>query len=150
MGSEGTGKANPHLFFVCVKLVHCVVYFRSLSQNSSVLPEEEDEKSCSESEACRHKLAADQQEVCVCETETKKMHFCLSQYQITPKGFGYVHICLCVWRIVWCCELPSYRCSRGFTERSDSRQREPDSLLLRSHRPLVLHRDPAVLHHHLP
>uniref|UniRef100_A0AAX7V9Q4 E3 ubiquitin-protein ligase n=1 Tax=Astatotilapia calliptera TaxID=8154 RepID=A0AAX7V9Q4_ASTCA len=38
---------------------------KSLSQNSSVLPEE-DEKSCSESEACRHKLAADQQEVCVC------------------------------------------------------------------------------------
>ncbi|XP_070707972.1 E3 ubiquitin ligase RNF157 isoform X2 [Pempheris klunzingeri] len=35
---------------------------KSLSQNSSVLPEEEDEKSCSESEACRHKLAADQQE----------------------------------------------------------------------------------------
>ncbi|KAJ4940844.1 hypothetical protein JOQ06_027136 [Pogonophryne albipinna] len=30
---------------------------KSLSQNSSVLPEEEDEKSCSESEACRHKLA---------------------------------------------------------------------------------------------
>uniref|UniRef100_A0A671XBP8 E3 ubiquitin-protein ligase n=1 Tax=Sparus aurata TaxID=8175 RepID=A0A671XBP8_SPAAU len=39
---------------------------KSLSQNSSVLPEEEDEKSCSESEACRHKLAVDQQEVCVC------------------------------------------------------------------------------------
>ncbi|XP_035469035.1 E3 ubiquitin ligase RNF157 isoform X3 [Scophthalmus maximus] len=37
---------------------------KSLSQNSSVLPEEEDEKSCSESEACRHKLAVDQQEVC--------------------------------------------------------------------------------------
>ncbi|XP_074519117.1 E3 ubiquitin ligase RNF157 isoform X7 [Halichoeres trimaculatus] len=35
---------------------------KSLSQNSSVLPEEEDEKSCSESEACRHKLAVDQQE----------------------------------------------------------------------------------------
>ncbi|KAG7280670.1 hypothetical protein CRUP_023289, partial [Coryphaenoides rupestris] len=37
---------------------------RSLSQNSSVLPEEEDEKSCSESEdqACRRKLPADQQE----------------------------------------------------------------------------------------
>ncbi|XP_034069383.1 E3 ubiquitin ligase RNF157 isoform X5 [Gymnodraco acuticeps] len=35
---------------------------KSLSQNSSVLPEEEDEKSCSESEACRHKLAIDQQE----------------------------------------------------------------------------------------
>ncbi|KAG9350329.1 hypothetical protein JZ751_026683 [Albula glossodonta] len=37
---------------------------KSLSQNSSVLPEEEDEKSCSESEvqACRRKLAADQQE----------------------------------------------------------------------------------------
>ncbi|XP_078135110.1 E3 ubiquitin ligase RNF157 isoform X3 [Sander vitreus] len=34
---------------------------KSLSQNSSVLPEEEDEKSCSESEACRHKLAMDQQ-----------------------------------------------------------------------------------------
>uniref|UniRef100_A0A8C3AV67 E3 ubiquitin-protein ligase n=1 Tax=Cyclopterus lumpus TaxID=8103 RepID=A0A8C3AV67_CYCLU len=32
---------------------------KSLSQNSSVLPEEEDEKSCSESEACRHKLAVD-------------------------------------------------------------------------------------------
>ena len=43
-----------------------VLCFRSLSQNSSVLPEEEDEKSCSESEACRHKLAVDQQEVCVC------------------------------------------------------------------------------------
>uniref|UniRef100_A0A8C3AUF7 E3 ubiquitin-protein ligase n=1 Tax=Cyclopterus lumpus TaxID=8103 RepID=A0A8C3AUF7_CYCLU len=37
---------------------------KSLSQNSSVLPEEEDEKSCSESEACRHKLAVDPQEVC--------------------------------------------------------------------------------------
>nr|XP_046232661.1 E3 ubiquitin ligase RNF157 isoform X2 [Scatophagus argus] len=35
---------------------------KSLSQNSSVLPEEEDEKSCSESEACRHKLAVDPQE----------------------------------------------------------------------------------------
>ncbi|XP_033466932.2 E3 ubiquitin ligase RNF157 isoform X2 [Epinephelus lanceolatus] len=35
---------------------------KSLSQNSSVLPEEEDEKSCSESEACRHKLVVDQQE----------------------------------------------------------------------------------------
>ncbi|XP_033963939.1 E3 ubiquitin ligase RNF157 isoform X2 [Pseudochaenichthys georgianus] len=35
---------------------------KSLSQNSSVLPEEEDEKSCSVSEACRHKLAVDQQE----------------------------------------------------------------------------------------
>ncbi|KAM8836580.1 E3 ubiquitin ligase Rnf157 isoform 2-T2 [Spinachia spinachia] len=35
---------------------------KSLSQNSSVLPEEEDEKSCSESEACCHKLAVDQQE----------------------------------------------------------------------------------------
>ncbi|XP_008312525.1 E3 ubiquitin ligase RNF157 isoform X2 [Cynoglossus semilaevis] len=35
---------------------------KSLSQNSSVLPEEEDEKSCSESEACRHKLTVDQQE----------------------------------------------------------------------------------------
>ncbi|KAM6898123.1 E3 ubiquitin ligase Rnf157 isoform 1-T1 [Lycodopsis pacificus] len=35
---------------------------KSLSQNSSVLPEEEDEKSCSESEACHHKLAVDQQE----------------------------------------------------------------------------------------
>ncbi|XP_047194391.1 E3 ubiquitin ligase RNF157 [Hippoglossus stenolepis] len=35
---------------------------KSLSQNSSVLPEEEDEKSCSESEACRHKLAVNQQE----------------------------------------------------------------------------------------
>ncbi|XP_034715309.1 E3 ubiquitin ligase RNF157 isoform X7 [Etheostoma cragini] len=35
---------------------------KSLSQNSSVLPEEEDEKSCSESEACRHKLAVDQEE----------------------------------------------------------------------------------------
>lgn len=33
---------------------------RSLSQNSSVLPEEEDEKSCSDSEACRHKLVVDQ------------------------------------------------------------------------------------------
>lgn len=41
------------------------LYSRSLSQNSSVLPEEEDEKSCSESEACRHKLTVDQQEVCV-------------------------------------------------------------------------------------
>ena len=43
---------------------------RSLSQNSSVLPEEEDEKSCSESEvqarASRRKLAVEQQEVCVC------------------------------------------------------------------------------------
>uniref|UniRef100_A0A3Q3KS76 E3 ubiquitin-protein ligase n=1 Tax=Mastacembelus armatus TaxID=205130 RepID=A0A3Q3KS76_9TELE len=35
---------------------------KSLSQNSSVLPEEEDEKSCSESDACRHKLTVDQQE----------------------------------------------------------------------------------------
>ncbi|XP_033974696.1 E3 ubiquitin ligase RNF157 isoform X4 [Trematomus bernacchii] len=35
---------------------------KSLSQNSSVLPEEDDERSCSESEACRHKLAVDQQE----------------------------------------------------------------------------------------
>ncbi|KAM4624191.1 E3 ubiquitin ligase RNF157 isoform 1-T1 [Polymixia lowei] len=37
---------------------------KSLSQNSSVLPEEEDEKSCSESEVqvCRRKLAVDQQE----------------------------------------------------------------------------------------
>ncbi|XP_061088747.1 E3 ubiquitin ligase RNF157 isoform X4 [Conger conger] len=37
---------------------------KSLSQNSSVLPEEEDEKSCSESEvqACRRKMVADQQE----------------------------------------------------------------------------------------
>ncbi|XP_040032571.2 E3 ubiquitin ligase Rnf157 isoform X2 [Gasterosteus aculeatus] len=35
---------------------------KSLSQNSSVLPEEEDEKSCSESEACCHKLAVEQQE----------------------------------------------------------------------------------------
>ncbi|XP_022542288.1 E3 ubiquitin ligase RNF157 isoform X2 [Astyanax mexicanus] len=37
---------------------------KSLSQNSSVLPEEEDEKSCSESEvqACRRKLPVDQQE----------------------------------------------------------------------------------------
>uniref|UniRef100_A0A3Q4BYA3 E3 ubiquitin-protein ligase n=1 Tax=Mola mola TaxID=94237 RepID=A0A3Q4BYA3_MOLML len=34
----------------------------SLSQNSSVLPEEEDEKSCSESEACCHKLEVGQQE----------------------------------------------------------------------------------------
>ncbi|XP_040924592.1 E3 ubiquitin ligase RNF157 isoform X2 [Betta splendens] len=35
---------------------------KSLSQNSSVLPEEEDEKSCSELEACRHKHTVDQQE----------------------------------------------------------------------------------------
>ncbi|XP_047232253.1 E3 ubiquitin ligase RNF157 isoform X2 [Girardinichthys multiradiatus] len=35
---------------------------KSLSQNSSVLPEEEDEKSCSESDACRPKLAVGQQE----------------------------------------------------------------------------------------
>ncbi|KAM9715429.1 E3 ubiquitin ligase RNF157 isoform 1-T1 [Menidia menidia] len=35
---------------------------KSLSQNSSVLPEEEDEKSCSESGASRHKLVVDQQE----------------------------------------------------------------------------------------
>uniref|UniRef100_A0A3B3D758 E3 ubiquitin-protein ligase n=1 Tax=Oryzias melastigma TaxID=30732 RepID=A0A3B3D758_ORYME len=35
---------------------------KSISQNSSVLPEEEDEKCCSESDACRHKVAADQQE----------------------------------------------------------------------------------------
>ncbi|XP_054860824.1 E3 ubiquitin ligase RNF157 isoform X3 [Amphiprion ocellaris] len=35
---------------------------KSLSQNSSVLPEEEDDKSCSESEACHHKLVVDQQE----------------------------------------------------------------------------------------
>ncbi|KAM9773384.1 E3 ubiquitin ligase RNF157 isoform 6-T6 [Syngnathus typhle] len=35
---------------------------KSLSQNSSVLPEEEDEKSCSELEARRHKLAVDPQE----------------------------------------------------------------------------------------
>lgn len=35
---------------------------RSLSQNSSVLPEEEDEKS-SESENCRHKLVVNQREV---------------------------------------------------------------------------------------
>ncbi|XP_075889704.1 E3 ubiquitin ligase RNF157 isoform X3 [Nelusetta ayraudi] len=33
---------------------------KSLSQNSSVLPEEEDEKSCSDSEACRHKPVVDQ------------------------------------------------------------------------------------------
>uniref|UniRef100_A0A7N6A916 E3 ubiquitin-protein ligase n=1 Tax=Anabas testudineus TaxID=64144 RepID=A0A7N6A916_ANATE len=37
---------------------------KSLSQNSSVLPEEEDEKSCSESDPCRHKHTVDQQEVC--------------------------------------------------------------------------------------
>uniref|UniRef100_A0A7N6FED8 E3 ubiquitin-protein ligase n=1 Tax=Anabas testudineus TaxID=64144 RepID=A0A7N6FED8_ANATE len=35
---------------------------KSLSQNSSVLPEEEDEKSCSESDPCRHKHTVDQQE----------------------------------------------------------------------------------------
>uniref|UniRef100_A0A3P8U8N4 E3 ubiquitin-protein ligase n=1 Tax=Amphiprion percula TaxID=161767 RepID=A0A3P8U8N4_AMPPE len=35
---------------------------KSLSQNSSVLPEEEDDKSCSESEACHNKLVVDQQE----------------------------------------------------------------------------------------
>ncbi|XP_049614150.1 E3 ubiquitin ligase RNF157 isoform X4 [Syngnathus scovelli] len=35
---------------------------KSLSQNSSVLPEEEDEKSCSELEGRRHKLAVDPQE----------------------------------------------------------------------------------------
>ncbi|XP_019725863.1 RING finger protein 157 isoform X3 [Hippocampus comes] len=35
---------------------------KSLSQNSSVLPEEEDEKSCSESEARRHKRTVDPQE----------------------------------------------------------------------------------------
>nr|XP_057922791.1 E3 ubiquitin ligase RNF157 [Doryrhamphus excisus] len=35
---------------------------KSLSQNSSVLPEEEDEKSCSELDPCRHKLAVDAQE----------------------------------------------------------------------------------------
>ncbi|XP_054621869.1 E3 ubiquitin ligase RNF157 isoform X2 [Dunckerocampus dactyliophorus] len=35
---------------------------KSLSQNSSMLPEEDDEKSCSELEACRHKLAVDPQE----------------------------------------------------------------------------------------
>ncbi|KAM9831704.1 E3 ubiquitin ligase RNF157 [Neosynchiropus ocellatus] len=35
---------------------------KSLSQNSSVLPEEEDEKSCSELEACRDKLPANHQE----------------------------------------------------------------------------------------
>ncbi|XP_057682453.1 E3 ubiquitin ligase RNF157 isoform X4 [Corythoichthys intestinalis] len=35
---------------------------KSLSQNSSVLPEEEDEKSCSELEARRHKLAVEPQE----------------------------------------------------------------------------------------
>lgn len=37
-----------------------------------------------------------------------------------------------------------------FTERSDSRQREPDAVLVWSHRPVLLHRDPALLHHHLP
>ncbi|XP_051968139.1 E3 ubiquitin ligase RNF157-like isoform X1 [Xyrauchen texanus] len=35
---------------------------KSLSQNSSVLPEEEDEKSCSEMQTCRRKLHAEQQE----------------------------------------------------------------------------------------
>ncbi|TWW82264.1 E3 ubiquitin ligase [Takifugu flavidus] len=35
---------------------------KSLSQNSSVLPEEEDEKSCSESEAFQQKLSVDKQE----------------------------------------------------------------------------------------
>uniref|UniRef100_A0A8C7WQ09 E3 ubiquitin-protein ligase n=1 Tax=Oryzias sinensis TaxID=183150 RepID=A0A8C7WQ09_9TELE len=35
---------------------------KSISQNSSVLPEEEDEKCCSESDVCRHKLPVDQQE----------------------------------------------------------------------------------------
>lgn len=78
--------------------------FRSLSQNSSVLPEEEDEKSCSESEACRHKLVVDQQEVCVCQ------------------------VCVKV------CELLSHRlCSGCFSVRCDSGQREPDPLLIRRH-----------------
>jgi len=54
-----------HCYFG-LKLIHCVVHLRSLSQNSSVLPEEEDEKSCSESEADRHKPTVDQQEVCLC------------------------------------------------------------------------------------
>uniref|UniRef100_A0A4W6DYF6 E3 ubiquitin-protein ligase n=1 Tax=Lates calcarifer TaxID=8187 RepID=A0A4W6DYF6_LATCA len=53
---------------------------KSLSQNSSVLPEEEDEKSCSESEACRHKISVDQQEVfvCVCVCVCVCLSVCLS------------------------------------------------------------------------
>ena len=60
---------------------HSVVYFRSLSQNSSVLQEEEDEKSCSESEvqACRRKLPADPPEVCVpvCVLVSVSVYMCV-------------------------------------------------------------------------
>uniref|UniRef100_A0A3Q3A800 E3 ubiquitin-protein ligase n=1 Tax=Kryptolebias marmoratus TaxID=37003 RepID=A0A3Q3A800_KRYMA len=62
---------------------------KSLSQNSSVLPEEEDEKSCSESDACRHKLVVDQQEVCVCVCvcKTNKQKHC-TLYSISPAAAG--------------------------------------------------------------
>ena len=76
---------------------------RSLSQNSSVLPEEEDEKSCSESEvqarASRRKLAVEQQEVCVravcvcvCVQYVCVQCVCMShsssvfQYGVTPES----------------------------------------------------------------
>ena len=117
-----------------------IIYFRSLSQNSSVLPEEEDEKSCSESEACRHKLAVDQQEVCVCVCETETI-CCVVSCCLISRILG-------LYMIV--CKLLSHCCSRCFTERSDARQRKSDSLFVWSNRPLILHRDPTVLHHHLP
>uniref|UniRef100_A0AAQ5Z825 E3 ubiquitin-protein ligase n=1 Tax=Amphiprion ocellaris TaxID=80972 RepID=A0AAQ5Z825_AMPOC len=62
---------------------------KSLSQNSSVLPEEEDDKSCSESEACHHKLVVDQQEVSV----TKRRKYIISVSDFS-RCCGIVHICL--------------------------------------------------------
>lgn len=71
--------------------VDCVFHFRSLSQNSSVLPEEEDEKSCSESDASRLKHTVDQQEVC------KKVQRSSPPCRISLKAVDvYIHILACI------------------------------------------------------
>lgn len=61
------------------------------------------------------------------------------------KGCGCVRLSLFFLHVRdHCC---SFCC---FTVRSDSRQWEPDSFLVWSDRPVILYRNPSLLHHRLP
>ena len=101
---------------------HSVVYSRSLSQNSSVLQEEEDEKSCSESEAqaCRRKLPVDPPEVCVPVCACVRVCVCVCA---CLPGCVFVNLCVCVHAFmcvcVWCvcvCLLRLRRLRSGHQE----------------------------------
>uniref|UniRef100_A0A674NJK2 E3 ubiquitin-protein ligase n=1 Tax=Takifugu rubripes TaxID=31033 RepID=A0A674NJK2_TAKRU len=88
--------------------------------NSSVLPEEEDEKSCSESEAFQQKLSVDKQEVRVCDRFLFKSH---RQFFLKDTGVymcvracvcvcvcACVCVCVCVQRTICCCQLVTFCC----------------------------------------